>query len=297
MNASTQPAINPAVDMTDLIPANSSNQWPILKDMWSFFSGNAGNINILSVTNNNDIIPDLKLAEKVGGKLTVCTPTDDGVSLWNDVKVILKDRSKSTLLQNNPAYPDVAKCWVLSNRVTVAKGFPSVYSGSIDVPVVSSPDVSGSDVSASDVSGSDVSGSDVSGSDVNGTTVSTPLVKIDSIATNYYFDIVKIDVPGFERFVLNNLFEYGMRPSLILVRWEKDPDSEQGVRAAAATLVNHGYSLLNSVDGKYLYHYNDKPFYNLVSWMKPSLKNPMIEHAINFGRNATARRLNALLGL
>ena len=147
------------------------------------------------------------------------------------------------------------------------------------------------------MSGSDVSGSDVSGSDVSGSTISIPLVKIDSIASNYYFDIVKIDIPGYERFVLNNLFEYGMRPSLIMVRWENDPDSEQVVRAAAATLVNHGYSLLNSVNGRYLYHYNAKPFYNLVSWSQPTLKNPMIEHAINFGRIATGRRLNALLGL
>ena len=268
---------NPAVDMTDLIPVNSSNAWPILKDMWSFFSGNAGNIHILSVTNNADVIPDLKLAEKVGGKLTVCTPTDDGVNLWNDVRVILKDRSKSALLPNNPMYPDVAKCWVLSNRVVVAKGLPSVYSGSIDLPFAVAADVSGNDIS--------------------GNTVSTPLVKIDSIATNYYFDIVKIDVPGFERLVLNNLFEYGMRPSLILVRWEKDPDTEQSIRGAAATLVNHGYSLLNCVDGKYLYHYNDKPFYNIVSWSKPSLKNPIIEHTLHVGKVAVSRRLNALLGL
>jgi hypothetical protein len=286
MNASAQSTVNPAVETTDLIPANSSNQWPILKDIWSFFSGNAGNIHVLSVTDNLDTISDLKLAEKVGGKLTVCTPTDNCVSLWNDVKVILKERSKSTLIQNNPAYADVAKCWVLSNRVTVVKGLPAVYSGSIDLP------------STSFYPGRCCNGaSDLSGSDVSDSTVSIPLVKIDSIAANYYFDIVKIDIPGYERFVLNNLFEYGMRPSLIMVRWENDPDSEQIVRAAAATLVNHGYSLLNCFDGKYLYHYNAKPFYNIVSWTKPSLKNPMIEHAINFGRIATGRRLNALLGL
>jgi hypothetical protein len=289
--------LNPAVEMTDLIPANSSNQWPILKDMWSFFSGNAGNIQILSVTTNTDTIPDLKLAEKVGGKLTVCTPTDDGVSLWNDIKVVLKERTKSTLIQNNPAYTNVAKCWVLSNRVTVVKGLPAVYSGSIDIPCVCTSDLSGSDLSGSDLSGADLSGADLSDLDLSGCTISTPLVKIDSIATNYYFDIVKIDIPSYERFVLNNLFEYGMRPSLLMVRWENDPDSEPIVRAAAATLVNHGYSLLNCVDGKYLYHYNAKPFYNIVSWSKPTLKNPMIEHAINFGRIAIGRRLNALLGL
>ncbi|WP_263946548.1 hypothetical protein, partial [Lactococcus petauri] len=66
--------------------------------MWSFFSGNAGNVHVLSVTNSGDVIPDLKLAEKIGGKLTVCTPTEDGVNLWNDVSVILKERSKSALL-------------------------------------------------------------------------------------------------------------------------------------------------------------------------------------------------------
>jgi len=316
MNAVSQSVPNPASENTDVFPPNSTDQWPILKDMWSFFAGNAGNISIFSVTNNSNVVSDLKLAEKVGGKLTVCTPTDEGVAMWNDVKVILKERSKSTILQNNPIYPDVAKCWVLANRVSVNKGLPCVYDGSVNIPVrqvvvadvsgCCSADVSGCRVDASgccvDASGCcvDASGccvTDVSGSVVTASTTTTPLVKIDNLTQNSYFDIVKIDFPGYERFVLNNLFEYGMRPSLILVNWETSPDAEPIVRAAAATLVNHGYSLLRCVDNKYLYHYNDKPFYNLVSWATPSLKNPMIEHAISFAKLAIHSRLGAVFGL
>ena len=104
-------------------------------------------------------------------------------------------------------------------------------------------------------------------------------------------------MPGYERFVLNNLIEYGMRPSLILVNWEKNPDSEPTIRGAAATLVNHGYSLLNCIDNKYLYHYNDKPFYNIVSWSIPSLKNPIIEKTVSFAKSAMLKNIGSVLGL
>ena len=276
----TQEFLSVNKDTVDVFPPNSTNQWPILKDMWSFFSGNAGNIQILSVTSNNDVIPDLKLAEKVGGKLTVCVPSDNAVSFWEDVKVVLKERSKSALLSKNEAYPAIAKCWVLSNRLSVNKGIPCMYSGTVDLPVAPEPVV---DESASQTQ--------------TPTTYTTNLVKIDDIVTNYYFDIVKVDFPGLERFVLNNLMEYGMRPSLVFVRWENSPDKEQTIRAAAATLVNHGYSFIGRVDDKYLYHYNDKPFYNLSSYSVPSQKNPMIESAMSFAKLAIHKNLGRVLGL
>ena len=268
-------------DVVDVFPTNSTNQWPILKDMWSFFSGNAGNIQILSVTSSSDVIPDLKLAEKVGGKLTVCVPRDEDVAYWEDIKVILKERGKSSILSKNPVYPDVAKCWVLSNRLSVNKGLPCVYGGSVNLPVapVAAPEAA------------------PEAAPQTPTTYTTNLVKIDDIVTNYYFDIVKVDFPGLERFVLNNLMEYGMRPSLVLVRWENSPDKEQTIRAAAATLVNHGYSFIGRVDDKYLYHYNDKPFYNLSSYSVPSQKNPMIESAMSFAKLAIHKNLGKVLGL
>jgi len=299
-------SVNP--DQLDVFPTNSDNQWPILKDMWAFFSGNAGNIHILTVNSSTDVLADLKLSEKVGAKLTVCTTTDANLSYWNDIKVILKERMKSSILNNNPNYLSFAKCWVLSNRVNVVQGLPSVYTGSITIPTrrdLSGSDLSGADLSGSDLSGADLSGADLSGSDLSGSEVqdlsgadlTLPLVNIDSIAINSYFDIVKIDYPGMERLVLNNLYEYGMRPSLILVRWENNPDTDQNVRAAAATLVNHGYTFVARVDNKYLYHYNDKPFYNLSSYSKPNQKNPMIETAIKYAKIAIFKQLSNFLGL
>jgi len=304
-------SVNP--DQLDVFPTNSDNQWPILKDMWAFFSGNAGNIHILTVNSSTDVLADLKLAEKVGAKLTVCTTTDANLSYWNDIKVILKERMRSSILNNNPNYLSFAKCWVLSNRVNVVQGLPSVYTGSITIHTrrdlsgsdLSGADLSGADLSGSDLSGADLSGSDLSGSDLSGSEVpdlsgadlTLPLVNIDSIAINSYFDIVKIDYPGMERLVLNNLYEYGMRPSLILVRWENNPDTDQNVRAAAATLVNHGYTFVARVDNKYLYHYNDKPFYNLSSYSKPNQKNPMIETAIKYAKTAIFKQLSNFLGL
>jgi hypothetical protein len=50
-------SIQPTVaDLVDVFPANVKSQWPIIKDMWTFFAGNDGNINILSVLGTNDVI-------------------------------------------------------------------------------------------------------------------------------------------------------------------------------------------------------------------------------------------------
>jgi hypothetical protein len=283
MNTPVTDAVN--LNALDFFPPNSDNQWPILKDMWAFFAGNAGNIAILTVNASTDVMPDLKLAEKVGAKLTVCTTTDSHVAYWNDIKSILKDRMKSPILQKDVNYTSFAKCWVLSNRVTIVHGLPSLYNGTIVVKPRKMGDESATESTTESVTANDES---------EGLTI--PLVSIDSITTNSYYDIVKIDYPGQERFILNNLYEYGMRPSLVMVRWENDPDKDPIIRAAAATLVNHGYSFLAKVDNKYLYHYNDKPFYNLCSYSKPNQKNPMIESAVNFAKTAIFKQLSTFLG-
>ena len=278
--------------LTTVFPTNHTNLWPILNDMWSFFSGNAGNISVLSVNSTKDVIPDLKLAEKVGAKLTVCVPTDERVEYMNDVKIVLKERGKSTLLSKDASFPIISKCWVLSNRVSIVKGIPGAFNGSAEI-VLKERDLSGN---TADLSGNtaDLSGNtaDLSG---NLPKVTVPVVDVFSLTEDNYFDIIKIDFPGQERVILSGLLEAGMRSSLILVRWSKSPNKDKQTRAAAATLQNHGYTLLSVVDGKYLYHYNDKPFYNLCDWETPSMKNPMVEKIIDFTTKTLEKRFAASL--
>ena len=118
-----------------------------------------------------------------------------------------------------------------------------------------------------------------------------PLVAVDSLTSDGYFDIVKIDAPGQERFILSNIIDAGIRPAIVLVRWSKNPDKDNVTRAAVASFQNHGYVLLSKIDNKYLYHYNDKAFYNLCSWNTPSLKNPMIEKVVNLAKSMIMRSL------
>jgi len=267
--------------LTAVFPTNHTNLWPILNDMWSFFAGNAGNISVLSVNSTKDVIPDLKLAEKVGAKLTMCVPTDKQVEYMNDVKSVLKERGKSTILSKDESFPVISKCWVLSNRVSIVKGIPGAFNGSAEI-VLQERDLSGNSVDTADLSG-------------NLPKVTVPLVDVFSLTEDNYFDIIKIDFPGQERSILSGLLEAGMRSSLILVFWSKSPNKDKQTRAAAATLQNHGYTLLSVVDGKYLYHYNDKPFYNLCDWETPSMKNPMVEKIIDFTTKTLERRFAASL--
>ena len=291
-----------AVDVINV----QSDPWPILKDMWKFFSGNAGNIRVLSVTSNENILADLRIAEKVGAQLTVCVPTDDAVAFWGDVKEILKDRTKSPLLSKNPTYTEIAKCWVLTTRVSVHKGLPSVWSGSVDVTkdvvttvpvVVDDVPVDSAPLDSAPLDSAPVDSAHVVSATTTTTTTPTPLLKLDDILVNSYTDIVKIDSPGTERFVLNNLMEYGLRPALIFVRWEHNPDEDLRLHAAAATLVNHGYSLVGRVGEKYLYHYNDKAFYNLSKYSVPSEKNPMVETTVAYTKMVVHKNIGKVLGL
>lgn len=264
------------LELTNIFPVNHSNQWPILKDMWSFFSGNAGNISVLSVNSSGDVLPDLKLTEKVGGKITLCVPTDEDVNFLNNVKTVLKERNKSELIKNNEVFTSISKCWVLANRVAIVKGLPFSFNGYAEVVMKSA---------------------DLSGADLSGVKITVPLVDIYTLTDTNYFDIIKVDFPGMERQILSGIIDAGMRPSLIMVRWSEAPNSTPQARAAAATLQNHGYTLLSVVDDKYLYHYNDKPFYNLVEWDKPSMKNPMVEMIIGFTKKSVSNKLSALIGL
>jgi hypothetical protein len=224
------------------------------------------------------VIPDLKLAEKVGAKLTMCVPTDEHVEYMNDVKIVLKERGKSTILSKDESFPVISKCWVLSNRVSIVKGIPGAFNGSAEI-VLQERDLSGN---TADLSG-------------NTPTITVPLIDVFSLTENNYFDIIKIDFLGQERLILSGLLEAGMRSSLILVRWSESPNKDRQTRAAAATLQNHGYTLLSVVDGKYLYYYNDKPFYNLCDWETPSMKNPMVEKIIDFTTKTLEQRFAASL--
>jgi hypothetical protein len=283
METQTQP--QQPQSLTTVFPTNHTNLWPILTDMWSFFAGNAGNISVLSVNSTKDVIPDLKLAEKVGAKITMCVPTDERVEYMNDVKIVLKERGKSTIISKDESFPVISKCWVLSNRVSIVKGIPGAFNGSAEI-VLQERDLSGN---SADLSGNTV---DLSG---NLSKVTVPLVDVFSLTEDNYFDIIKIDFPGQERVILSGLLEAGMRSSLILIRWSKSPNKDKQTRAAAATLQNHGYTLLSVVDDKYLYHYNDKPFYNLCDWETPSMKNPMVEKIIDFTTKNLERRFAASL--
>lgn len=247
----TSSLISSAPDQTELVPVvGHPRPWPILKDMWSFFAGNAGKIHQLTVWDGKtDLIPDLKIAEKVGAKLTVCSLTAAGVTYANNVKLVLKDRAKSSLIAEVSSFSDVAKCWVLANKVTVVEGLPSVYGGNL----------------------------------VDGSGNKIPLLPFSQLTEgDNYVDIVKIDVAGYERFVIHSVMESGMRPSLMLVRWSASPDTDPLTKAAAASFQNIGYELVAVKDDRYLYHYLGEGLHELpgLSWTVPSRKNPLLNKIV-----------------
>jgi hypothetical protein len=98
-------------------------------------------------------------------------------------------------------------------------------------------------------------------------------------------DILKIDTknsaPGLELSILSSIFSAGFRPSVLIVQWSKLPDEDTPAMLAAGHLQCCGYSLLDTIDNKFLYFYNDDNMYELCSWQQTTDMNPIAKEIIN----------------
>jgi hypothetical protein len=95
-------------------------------------------------------------------------------------------------------------------------------------------------------------------------------------------DIIKIDLQdGMERGVIMSMIDSGIRPSFILVKWNKQPNTDMPTTLVAGHLHNCGYVLLGKSNNKFVYYYTDNDVYGLCNYEDTTVPNPLITTIIN----------------
>ena len=230
--------------------------YPILENIWDFFSTKGTKTVFVSVGTGNTCLPDLDFAETLGCPI-LKLDTPEASAKWEEVKEILKIRKLSETTSEF-AKPATRK-WVLPKNIQIESYIPSLYNGTIQV---------------------------------NGTELKTKAWldivkehcgKLGLADTELRIDILKVDLCDQTNLVLNSLWQSGFRPSILLIHWIHSPDADLQTLLTAANLQMIGYALLAKEGNRYLYYYTDTNYYETCSWETPAKRyeNPFVKSLAN----------------
>jgi hypothetical protein len=214
------------------------NNVPFIKNPLSFFASTKNFRAILSITDSTDLSTDIQIAEKMFGTLFVSSPLEDFETKIQEIRDVLKQRLRYPGINERQDLLKLAKIWILPNKIQ---------------------------------------------------TVSKPQEFLASFKDNlaqkqaeYNFDIlscVKIELSGGqERMIIYKMLDDGFRPSLIIVKWSEDLDSNYSTAYCAGHLVNSGYVMVDNKNGYALYFYTDASIYNTVSMKDVCYGNPIVKN-------------------
>lgn len=263
--------VNPETRMENFIKMNvtkvgakSSDVFPMVDRVWDIFAGKGIRTVFLSVGTSQSALPDLEIAESLGCPLHIVPLSPDEHAKWSEVSGILKERKREDSAR---AFTEgVDGKWILPKNLRVADALPWWGNGRLDL--------SGSSIPTQQIT-----------EYVNSICMA---MKLKDGQTR--LDIFKIDTtdvaPGLEIPLLAAMLNAGFRPSILLVKWSILPDTDVSTTISAGNLQCAGYSLLDKIDGKFLYYFNDESLYEICSWEKSTVMNPIAEEIMK----ATARR-------
>lgn len=229
--------------------------YPILKNIWEFFSEKATKTVFVSVGTGNTCVPDLDIAETLGCPL-LKLDTPENTKKWNEVKEVLKNRKFNDEFQEF-AKPATRK-WVLQKNLVIKEGIPSFHAGTIQTQSGTIPTLDWIQVLQEHCSSLQIPEDQVR------------------------LDILKLDLCPFETEVLTSLWNCGLRPSLLSIHWCSSPDSDIGTLNTAAQLQMIGYSLVGKEGNRFLYYYTDINYYETCSWetLSKNTENPFIANLL-----------------
>jgi hypothetical protein len=211
---------------------------PFIKNPLSFFASTKNFRAILSITDSADLTNDIQIAEKMFGTLFISSPVEDIESKVQEIRDVLKQRLRYPGINERQDLLKLAKIWILPNKIH---------------------------------------------------TVSKPQEFLASFKDNlaqkqadYSFDTlscVKIELSdGQERMIIYKMLDDGFRPSLIIVKWSEDLDTNYSTAYCAGHLVNSGYVMVDNKNGYALYFYTDASIYNTVSMKDVCYGNPIVKN-------------------
>lgn len=93
-------------------------------------------------------------------------------------------------------------------------------------------------------------------------------------------EILRIDSPGNERWVLSTVFDAGFLPSVLYIRFIDSPEKCVLTRNTIGHLRMLGYGLLYVHEDKYIFYFTNNSSYDLFNVCEISLQNPLINKCI-----------------
>ena len=234
---------------------SKEDPYPMIANVWDFFSIKGTKTVFVSVGSGKTCIPDLEFAETIGcAVLKLDTPSDS--QKWNEIKDMLKIRKTNETTSDfvKPA----ARKWVLPKNLIVESCMPSLHNGTIETEEGTVTTKNWLDIVTNHCK--------------------TVGLKEDDIR----LDILKVDSCPYEHTVLDSLWQSGLRPSLLLIHWTNNPDTDICTLLTAAHLQMIGYCLVSKEENKFLYYYTDVNYYETCSWTSPAKKyeNPLMLNLI-----------------
>ena len=209
---------------------------PFIMNPLQFFSNTKQSRILLTVTDNESWKQDIELAEKMFGTILISTDQSSDFLVYKDV---LKQRLRYPNIKENPELLNLAKIWILPNKVHLVDTPQEVFKSYKNC---------------------------LNKSEAN-------------IGTIEKLSFVKYELSdGSERMHIYKLIDEGYRPSLLCVKWTKDVDDDYATAYCAGHLCNSGYTLLEVQNGYYLYYYaDDMASYDTVSYKEITYGNPVIQ--------------------
>ena len=211
---------------------------PFIKNPLSFFASTKNFRAILSITDNTDLTNDIQIAEKMFGTLFVSSSSENFETKIQEIRDILKQRLRYPGINEKPELLKLAKIWILPNKIQLASK-PQDFLTSFKDSLVSKQAEYG----------------------------------FESLSC------VKFELSGGqERMIIYKMLDDGFRPSIIIVKWSEDLDSNYSTAYCAGHLVNSGYVMVDNKNGYALYFYTDASIYNTVSMKDVCYGNPIVKN-------------------
>jgi hypothetical protein len=230
--------------------------YPMLGNVWDFFSTKGTKTVFVSVGTGNTCLPELDFAETIGCKI-LKLDTPETSKKWTEVADVLKTRKVTD--ETSEFAKMASRKWVLPKNLIIHETIPSYHNGTITVDGTTLQTRSWSDILEE---------------------YCTKTIGLHP--EDVHIDLLKIDSCPFDDQVLSSLFASGFRPSLLLINWNSTPDTDMHSMNTAAHLQMMGYALVGKEDSRFLYYYTDVNYYETCSWEKVANKfeNPLMRELV-----------------
>lgn len=238
-----------------LLGKSGSDPFPCIENLQTFYYEKNMKTVFVTLGCSKSALTDLEIAEPLGCPI-FATPLN-AVEKWNELARILKAHKR---LPEDSKYEFTEQAdakWILAKNVRIQETLPWWTTGEIDI--------SGEKIKTTDF--------------FTWTQSICSTMKLDG---DVRIDLIKIDLQyGIERGVLMSMIDSGIRPSFIMVKWEKNPNTDMPTTLVAGHLQNCGYILLGKSDNKFLYYYTDNDVYGLSNYEDTTVPNPLITTIVN----------------